>query len=539
MLVRLTRYFPQNHVKPSLYAHYKEVKGGIVNSGNLWGELPSSPTETLESIKRNRLVSPLISCALALVVYFALIAPPAGAGAIESSNESASGNLIESEKQNSNGSAGTQGSLDGNVQTAAGQNGQTESAQNGQTESTFQNYENVSNVLSATAEINEEASLLGSEAELENSDSEGDGDTTGAPASATSPIENENAATTESSSSTGADASSSTAGAGTYADGDGSSSPSAGDDSSSALEDENPSESTSEAEPRNEATSGDQSKTNEPSSSAGTADTSSASEAASDSEPVSDSKSIETDESKREKLQETLADALVKGLAVDDVSFESFNELVNKLECAEANVDLSFTVSTKSSSGGKNHELIATPQEDGSLAIRDASTDEEVAYIEAAVLGGLITLGNTSNSESTSEGESNTPKESTDTQTDESAESYASNAGENDSQDADEDPAGEDSEDSADNGAEESESEDSDLMNADINEEVTEEAIESSAGEASSSPLTGDTDDSTQSLAALTGAIAASAACAGYALKKRRRLPYSPWSGEIDEVRRG
>lgn len=236
-------------------------------------------------------------------------------------------------------------------------------------------------------------------------------------------------------------------------------------------------------------------------------------------------------EIKNGQLLETLSSALMKGLFADGLSFMDAGGLVEKLQSAKANDEIPFTVFSESEEGEKEHALIATPQEDGSLAIRSADTDEETAYIEAGIVGGLLSKAN--KSAASSQTDSSTSEGNADiSQTTKSETEEESASGENA---GDQKEGQEDAEDGSslnENLRTEDETPDDPASSEERVSNQGDESKESSEGEggkANSSPQTEDANRPCESFIILAALLISSAVCAAYALRKKERPQYGLW----------
>ena len=107
-----------------------------------------------------------------------------------------------------------------------------------------------------------------------------------------------------------------------------------------------------------------------------------------------------------------LCDAVAHALKADTVSPRDADALNSSLQTGEPGIDIPFDATVVISGSTTVCGFIATPQEDGTLVVRDAQTDEEVAFLEALA---VADPGNTSNpAESSSPAEPpNDPTEGT------------------------------------------------------------------------------------------------------------------------------
>ena len=76
---------------------------------------------------------------------------------------------------------------------------------------------------------------------------------------------------------------------------------------------------------------------------------------------------------------------IAAALGAESVQIENTEKLAARFVTAVPGTDISFTASVKKGGKTTKRTFIATPQEDGSVAIRDADTDDEVAYLEPPI----------------------------------------------------------------------------------------------------------------------------------------------------------
>ncbi|MDO4533449.1 MAG: SpaA isopeptide-forming pilin-related protein [Coriobacteriia bacterium] len=80
---------------------------------------------------------------------------------------------------------------------------------------------------------------------------------------------------------------------------------------------------------------------------------------------------------------DALAAALAEVLGADSVVIEDSNGLGTSLDAAAPGTDVQFSATIATGDSTEQCIFIATPEEDGSLSIRDADTDDEVLFLDA------------------------------------------------------------------------------------------------------------------------------------------------------------
>ena len=92
-----------------------------------------------------------------------------------------------------------------------------------------------------------------------------------------------------------------------------------------------------------------------------------------------------SEQAQRTRLNlESLAHAMAKALGADTLTISECEHLSKLLESAPPETDVGFTAAVKTGDKTEQRGFIATVEEDGSLCIRDAETDDEVFFLDAA-----------------------------------------------------------------------------------------------------------------------------------------------------------